>query len=750
MYEKRDVFHIIAKKAQAKPYVISIVVLVICGLFLTLSMILAISPERYNLVVGDIAPKTITATKDVVDEVTTEQRRERAGESVPPTYREDNQAVDRVLAQYDAVFDDFEKVRAYGEAIRKGTVRSVYGARQYDGNFTRDDLNAAIKLCTAIELNDWQLTILMKQSGEDLQSVYTNTSNIILEAMQSTIREGQLENAISVIQRQVVLSTSSDLALTVAMPAIRACLEPNMIVDKEATEASREISISEVEPALFKSGENIVVAGERVTAAQLAVLRTLGLLEGNRTDTMMMTGIVLIGILSMASLFFHVLQFDKASMRNGKVALILGTILLLTLGISMLACKLNPYLVPISMVLLLVSSLISPSLAVQSNTLALILVGILTSTNTTVLTQQLLMLMFAGTLSAPVGIYIAHKKQQRVAILLAGVCMAVMHFIGMVSIGLLTNNELTTILNHAIWSAGGNVLAAFLCMGVQPLLEWMFDLITPYKLLELSNPNQPLLRRLLVETPGTYHHSILVANLAEASAEAIGANPLLARVGAYYHDIGKLKRPQYFKENQLTDNPHDMTDPRVSAAIIAEHIADGVQFARQAHIPETIVRFIFEHHGDTQISFFYQKMRAMPGGENAKPEDFQYPGPKPSTRETAIVMLADTVEAAVRAGGIHEAELIEQRIRELVKDKIDSGQLNETPLQFGDIAKIISAFTKVLTGIYHKRVEYPRLADKEAPALFQAGSQTVTQNTSSMKKIESFDEDDAYESGIEQ
>jgi len=233
----------------------------------------------------------------------------------------------------------------------------------------------------------------------------------------------------------------------------------------------------------------------------------------------------------------------------------------------------------------------------------------------------------------------------------------------------------------------------------------------------------------------------MVGNLAEAAAEKVGADPLLVRVGALYHDIGKLKRPQYFKENQLADNPHDMTDPRISAAIIAEHVSDGVHFARQANLPETIIRFTLEHHGDTQISFFYQKMRAMAGGESARPEDFQYPGPKPQTRETALVMLADTVEAAIRAGGNQEADVIEQRIRELIKDKIDSGQLNDSPLQFGDIAKIIKSFAQVLTGIYHKRIAYPRL--NEAISARVAAASSENPGIHGFRLVDSLEDEDA-------
>lgn len=709
MDRRRDVVQHFAEKARQRPYWSSAAMLVVCGLFMIFSMILAITPERYNLQEGDIASKTITATKDVVDEITTGLRKDRSAESVLPSYKEDEEAKDRILTKYDAVFDDFERVRACGEGIRNGTLHTAEGQPAYDGTFTRADLDYADKLCESIDLSDWQLTILMKQSKEALQSVYTNTSNIMIEAIQSTIREGQLEASIASIQRQVLQTTSSDLSLTVAMPAIRSCLEANMVIDHEATEANREIARNEVEAYVYKSGQNIVVAGERVTSAQLAVLTSLGLLEGNRTDTMMMMGVILLGTLSMLSMFFHVMEFDKPTMRTGRNALILGTIFLLAMGICLLACQLNPYLAPVSMVLLLAATLLTPSLAIQSNALALIIVSILTSTNANAFSQQMLKLLFVGTLSASVGIYVTNKMHSRSAILLAGLCMAVMNFFGMISIGLLTNNEIRVVVNNATWSAGGNLLAALLCMGVKPLLEWMFDLVTPDKLLELANPNQPLLRRLLVETPGTYHHSILVANLAEAAAEAIHADALLTRIGSFYHDIGKLKRPQYFKENQLMENPHDMTDPRVSAVIIAEHVSDGVQMARQAHLPESVIRFIMEHHGDTQISFFYQKMRSMPGGEKARPEDFQYPGPKPQTRETALVMLADTVEAAIRAGGNQESEMIDQRIRELVKDKIDSGQLNDSPLQFGDISKIIATFSQVLNGIYHKRIEYPKL-----------------------------------------
>lgn len=699
----------VLQRVHRNPTRVSIAVLCVCFLLLTIGMVLATSPKRYNLSVGDIAPETITATKDVVDEISTELKRELAAESVPVSYKEDVTAIGRVLASLETIFDEFEAVRAYGESLLNGSIISASGEEIYDNYFPKADLEYAAAFCTSIELSSYQLQILMKQRGADIHSLYINTADIVRSTMESTIREGQLESAISSIQRQLLGYTSSDLCWSIAVPAVRACLEPNLIIDQEATEANREAARLEVEPIYFKSGQNIAISGERVTSAQLAVLGSLGLLEGNLFDIATLAGVCILGVLAVLALIFYALQFDGAILLRIKNALILAVILIITMGASLLVAQLNIYLAPVSMAVLLVAALLSPSLAYICNMLALILVGVVICSGSDIFMQQMLKIVVSGMFSAPVGIYITQGKQQRASILYAGVAMAVVNLLSMLALGLLTNSQISTIVQQAVWSAGSNVLASLLCMGVQPVLEGLFDIVTPYKLLELANPNQPLLRRLLVETPGTYHHSIMVANLSEAAAEAIGADALLTRVGSYYHDVGKIKRPLYFKENQIGDNPHDRTDPRVSAAIISEHVQDGILLGRQYHLPEAIIDFIAQHHGDTLVGYFYHKMLNMEGGEDARQEDFRYPGPRPRTRETAIVMLADTAEAAVRAGGNQAPEVIEKRIQELIKEKIDSGQLNDSPLCFADVQRISYAFAQVLTGLYHKRIEYPKL-----------------------------------------
>jgi len=234
------------------------------------------------------------------------------------------------------------------------------------------------------------------------------------------------------------------------------------------------------------------------------------------------------------------------------------------------------------------------------------------------------------------------------------------------------------------------------------------------RLLELSYPGNPLLKRLLTEAPGTYHHSILVGNLAEAAAEAINGDSLLTRVGAYYHDVGKLKRPYFFIENQMnTDNPHDKIAPTLSALILTFHVKDGVELAREYKLPEDIINIIEQHHGSGLCTYFYHKALENGQNESIAEEEFRYDGPKPQTREAALVMLADSVEAAVRSLQNRTYNRVEGMVHRILKDKLLDGQLDECDLTFKDLDVIASAFIQVLSGIFHARIEYPDLSREE-------------------------------------
>jgi putative nucleotidyltransferase with HDIG domain len=229
--------------------------------------------------------------------------------------------------------------------------------------------------------------------------------------------------------------------------------------------------------------------------------------------------------------------------------------------------------------------------------------------------------------------------------------------------------------------------------------------------LELSNPSQPLLRRLLIEAPGTYYHSILVGNLSEAAAEEVEANSLLCRIGAYYHDIGKLKRPYFFKENQITkDNPHDKITANLSALIITSHVKDGIEMARKYKLPSSVINIIHQHHGNTLVAYFYHRALNSEGSEQVTEDKFRYLFPKPQTKEAAIVMLADSVEAYIRSLTEPTQEQVEAGVKKIIRDKLQDGQLEQCDLTLKDLDNIARAFVKVLAGIFHDRIEYPETA----------------------------------------
>ena len=305
-------------------------------------------------------------------------------------------------------------------------------------------------------------------------------------------------------------------------------------------------------------------------------------------------------------------------------------------------------------------------------------------------------------------------KSMLARLLLCGIITAFSNLAIIHMVGFMTNNSVQNVFPNALWSAGSALIASILCVGLDPIMESFFNLATPSKLLELSNPNHPLLRRLLLEAPGTYHHSIIVANLAEAAAEAIGANPLLARASAYFHDIGKLKRPLYFKENQMGENPHEHANPYVSAAIVTAHTRDGLMMGQQNRLPQEVLDVIIEHHGVTPVMFFYHKALQQAGGQPVDISDFRYDGKRPHTKESAIIMLADTIEAAVRSMPDPTPEAIEEFIERLVRGKLEDGQLSDAPITLSDIDKICDAFSTVLNGVFHERIEYPMIAPEHS------------------------------------
>ncbi len=318
-----------------------------------------------------------------------------------------------------------------------------------------------------------------------------------------------------------------------------------------------------------------------------------------------------------------------------------------------------------------------------------------------------MVIFFLGSVS---GVYAVQNARTREVFIKAGILIG---FVQM-ACALLMNMDLN--LEH--WKTTlmplflNGTISAMVVMATLRIFETIFGEITNFTLLELSDSSQPLLKRLVLEAPGTYHHSIIVSNLAEAAADAIGAHSLLTRVGAYYHDIGKMEKPEYFTENQLiTGNKHDDLEPSMSRLVILNHIKEGVELAKEYKLNQRIIDFIPEHHGTSLIHYFYQKALAEGEAQDVEQEDYRYPGPKPKSKETAIVMLADSVEGATRALDEHTPQKIEDLVRKVINNKFIDGQLDECNLTLREIDAIAWTFVRVLTAMYHGRVKYPERTD---------------------------------------
>ena len=687
------------------------VLICLAGIAVVMALfVAAIVPMRYHLEVGMVPTSTIAATKDVVDEVSTEQKRENAASQVMPTYRFQDGVTETVMSDFDQIFAQLRAVRQYAATLPGYSSTRV---------FTREELQYAHDMLTMLSLSDYQLTSLMRSSHEELEEAYTLLYAALQSTMQGHVTQGQEYTAVYNIRQIVNYRVSIPLGQNVVPAVLAACIQANMLIDQEATDAAREAAREAVEPVVYKQGQNIVVRGEgRITANQLAMLSTLGLLSDANVDLTIYVGSAILVVLVLCGILFLLAHDPHAHvMEENSRLLLMFAVLVLCLGLSLLARLVNAYLAPMVLCAMLMTALLGLTPGVVCNAAMTILVAALAAGGSEEYAEKMTVLIICGLLSGTAAAMMMYRKGNRLWVLISGLTACAVDFVCIMAIGLMTNSELNGALTNAAWRVGGSLLGTLLCIALQPLLEIVFNLPTPMKLMELSNPNQPLLRRLLLEAPGTYHHCTIVASLAEAAAEAIGANPLLARVGGYYHDIGKLKRPSYFTENQLGGmNAHDHTDPYVSAAIITSHVRDGVALAKAYRLPLAVQTIIAEHHGNTPVMYFYHKALQMADGNPVDIDTFRYDGRPPRTKEGAIVMMCDTIEAAVRTLKNPTPESIEDFIVKLVRGKMEDGQLNDSPLTLRDIDRICAAATQVLVGVFHERIEYPNMDDLKIKA----------------------------------
>lgn len=669
-----------------------IIIFVISFFVIYSTLLTSIATKKYTLKEGEIAKTNIKAQREFKDEISTEARIRDAENSVQPQYAKKTEIKDTAVDHINNLFVELVKLK--------------------DLNSDEKDKISKLKGSTDIALSDDDISYLLKLSKDELKSlqdfivstlseIYDNSIEYNPEVSKE-INDEKLKRA----QETVLLKFNSskfskairDIGTTVANSQIK----PNSIYDKDKTEELKKEAIKKVSPVMIKKDQIIVKEGEPVTKYQLELLKTIGLLNnGGPSEWYLYVSLAVFVAFILIVESYYLFRYHNELYWDLKKYMMINLLSCISVILARVLSLASPFLIPFACIPMLMTLLLDHkiSLAISVINTLLISAAMGFKIETTLL----------AVINAVMGAIILRKMQQRNDILYACLSISLINLITSFSIGFLLSNNALDILKNAIFSVVSSCLSGVLTIGFLPFFESTFDIVTTIKLLELSNPNNPLLKKLLMEAPGTYHHSVIVANLAEVAAEEVGGNPVLARVSSYYHDIGKIKRPFFFKENQLNgDNPHNKITPNLSALIITSHVKDGLELAKDFKVPRIIRDVIEQHHGDSLVKYFYITAKnSSDNPESINEEDFRYPGPIPYSKEAGIVMLADSIEASVRSINEPTSEKIEVMVDSIFKDKLAEGQLDNCDLTLKDLDKIKKAFLKSLSGIYHQRIEYP-------------------------------------------
>lgn len=653
----------------------------------------SIIPEKYNINEGEIAGFDIKAPRDFQDDMATQVEIDKALEGVPTQYTNNPDILSEAI-------DSIEKYFTLAMEIKKSDIDETAKIEKFkaEASLTKlveDDYTNTLKLDeTEMKiLSEFLITNLSKILSQGI----TNDEEAIKKGL-ADIKKGQVDLDFYIRNDTNLTKSMKELATNIGITLIK----PNLTMDEIHTEELKSQVSRDVERVIIKRNQNIVAKGEVITKTHIYQMTEAGLLHSNsKVDISIYSGVGALVILMEVLVTLFIYNFRKNIYNNNSKLLIIAIIICVNAIFAVGGNVISGYLVPAGFAVILMSIIFDPLLAFIITIPSAAIIACVTNFNI-----EAVIIYLIGAMS---GILLSFNVNQRNNFFIGGGVIGLLNGILIFSMGLINNNNITqNLINSSIGLVGG-ILSAILAIGILPVFEQLFDIITPMKLLELSNPNQALLKKMLFEAPGTYHHSVLVGNLAEAAANEIGANAILTRTGAYYHDIGKIKRPYFFKENQITnDNPHDKITPKLSTLIITSHVKDGMELAEEYKLPGAIKDIIIQHHGTTLVKYFY--VMAM-NNENEEVEEasYRYEGPKPNTKESALVMLADSIEAAVRSISAPTSADIEKMLNKIIQDKVDDGQLNDSNLTLKDIEKTKQSFLKVLEGIFHSRIEYPEL-----------------------------------------
>lgn len=639
--------------------------------------------QGVHLQEGRVAPYDVVAreTIEVVDAVATEKRREEALAGIPPVYRVDDRIVRQVQGEMERFFAMLEEIRGTAPSPLPESVEDL----SHRWNMTPGTLLWLLEAPQDV----------YEHIKEFLQSLFT------IHFFSQPVRQEDVAQTLLEMNAGIERAGFSGEAMWIVGLLVTRFLRPNAVVDEARVQEMRLQVLESLEPVrrVIRRGEVLLRKGEVVTQEHMQALRALGMVsEGREWFQAFVIGVLVTGMLFLEYFYFR--RFVPRVLKDPSA---LFTRLLIVSGVlvlNLLTLRISPVFLVIGAIPLVLFALLGKEVALGESLLLFPL--LLWTWQVKVLDGALLYVHLVFPL------FFLGKRIQRRDLIRAGGMLSLFGVTFGVLFALCDGLSFAMALTTVAYGAAGGVVASVIALGSMSLFESVLHFTTDVRLVELLNPNHPLLKKLMFEAPGTYSHSLAVANLAEVAAEEVGANTLLARVGAYYHDIGKLKRPYCFIENQLNPkkNIHNRLSPYLSVLVITSHVRDGLEIAREFRLPQEIQNIIQSHHGRSVVRYFYEKALRTEGG-NVNREVFRYPGPLPRTPEEAIVFLADSVEAAIRSARDPTPRQVEMTVRNIIRAYLEDGQLDESSLTLQDITRIARRFTISLNGMIHARVPYP-------------------------------------------
>lgn len=665
-----------------------------------------VRPSNVDVSIGAPAPNNIFAPRSVTytSSLLTSQAQEQAQSSTPDVYTTLDPSIGRAqLSAARAIF-------AFVEVVRSDT----YAPTETKINY--------LQAINGLDVENQVALDLLSLSADDYVEAKEAVLNILEELMRQEIREEQLADYRRLARRpSLVLTPTQDNVVT---KLAHQFIVPNIFLNEEATAEQRAEAATSVSPVTrsIVEGQRVLRAGDIVTDLDIEMLEQLGLLQ-TATDWRDVSSIFVGSLLAVVVLTLYWQQFYEQAYNNGRyLSALVIFVLLFTIAARLMVSgpAYLPYWYPIATLSMLLTVIFDTRIALFATILMAAGLGFIAP-------NSLELTMYTGA-GGMLAVLLLRDAQRVNAFFRAGLAAAVGHIAVIIIFRLPQDTDALSLLQELLYGLGNGVLSAALTLVGLFLVGSVFGMITVLQLQELSRLDHPLLQELLRRAPGTYHHSIMVANLAEQAAERVrAANSALVRVGAFYHDIGKMKRPAFFIENQEGSNPHDSLDPYSSARIIISHVSEGLEMARKYRLPHHIRDFIAEHHGDRVVKGFYLKAVAQVDGDESRVDvsKFRHSGPRPRSRETGIVMLADSIEATSSALRPSTEKAIEKLVNSIVDEHVTEGQLNNSGLTLGDIRLVRASFIETLKGRFHVRVKYPGNEELEIEE-FPAGATAVS------------------------